>query len=516
MTLPSFAVVPLLSVLLFIEIAWSQISFLNMMEYQKGNLPNTEPNGLSTLYDQLSVTYRKSRLSLNFRGEFFRSDDADKSYQHLAQRHLEWENNHLKLRLGNYYTTLGRGLLLRAFELPNVIYEQRQFRRRYAYYRDMDGVLLEGRWQRFEAVILYGEPLDSSFPPKLENLERQLGTAQGGQITVWPLSWWGLGSAFLRFQSHQRGAQDLVSVFSQLYLNKALSPFDWHDVSLSLYAEQARENSQANDFFAGDAALPHATYVAVNLSHPRIGFSAEHKDYLDFQNDINLPPVLFKEHGYYLLNRSTHELLADNEKGYQFELFVRPLQEVMVLGNASYAENDLSFRTFQFAEKFAELSIHWSDLISSRTFYDVAKDEIKGERARHTGGVNLEWQFWRDLSVALDFQQQEIERSDGLGRAKVFKNTFAAMTVAQSPSFSVSYAIDRSTDLEATDNPRTPFIVEHNPVYWQNFVGTFEMGMANQISLFIGSRRGGISCLSGTCYEVLPFKGFEIRWISRF
>jgi len=40
--------------------------------------------------------------------------------------------------------------------------------------------------------------------------------------------------------------------------------------------------------------------------------------------------------------------------------------------------------------------------------------------------------------------------------------------------------------------------------------------MLNEVSVFYGSRRGGLTCLSGTCYEVLPFEGVEVRWTAQF
>ena len=37
----------------------------------------------------------------------------------------------------------------------------------------------------------------------------------------------------------------------------------------------------------------------------------------------------------------------------------------------------------------------------------------------------------------------------------------------------------------------------------------------NTIQLFAGKRRGGPACTSGICYEVLDFKGAEIKWLIR-
>ncbi|HZM28200.1 MAG TPA: hypothetical protein VFB89_12700, partial [Gemmatimonadales bacterium] len=38
----------------------------------------------------------------------------------------------------------------------------------------------------------------------------------------------------------------------------------------------------------------------------------------------------------------------------------------------------------------------------------------------------------------------------------------------------------------------------------------------HEATLFLGKRRGGLACTAGTCYQVLPFEGAELRLVSRF
>ena len=47
----------LLLLLISQGILLGQISISNLMEYQRGNLPHTDPKSLSTLYDQVNVNY---------------------------------------------------------------------------------------------------------------------------------------------------------------------------------------------------------------------------------------------------------------------------------------------------------------------------------------------------------------------------------------------------------------------------------------------------------------------------
>ena len=115
--------------LIFTSILSAQVAVSNLAEYQVGNLPNAEPGDLSTLFNQLTLEYRQSPITVGLRLENFQSSIGERSYNYFAQRYVEWRKGRIKVRLGNFNTTLGRGLVMRAFELPNVVFEQRQFRR---------------------------------------------------------------------------------------------------------------------------------------------------------------------------------------------------------------------------------------------------------------------------------------------------------------------------------------------------------------------------------------------------
>jgi hypothetical protein len=106
-----------------------------------------------------------------------------------------------------------------------------------------------------------------------------------------------------------------------------------------------------------------------------------------------------------------------------------------------------------------------------------------------------------------------MERLDGI---ETFNNTYIAATLSRAPRFSLALAMDRSTDPAETDDPETFQVTETDAKYWFSFAGSYQINMSNVLSLFYGSRRGGLTCLSGTCYEVLPFEGLEIRWTAHF
>ncbi len=494
---------------------FAQLSITNLAEYQLGNLPNTEPENLSTLYDQLNLQYWHDQISVGLRVESFQSTNSDRSYNVLSQRYVEWQGGPMKLRLGNFYTTLGRGLVMRAFELPNVIFEQRELRRRYGYYRDVDGFLAEGTWKRFEFTALFGQPLDESQPPDGES-DRRKGTVQGGQVRFRPTNWLTIGDAYLRAQDTKSTIEhnEMNSLFTELNASPVLRQAGFNS-TLKLYGEHARSNSQLGNFFSFQSDMPYATYLNLIFSYNKLGFSAEYKDYKQFENGINVPPIGYMEHSYYLLNRVTHELLAENERGYQFELTFRVSSSLYLLGNMSYARNEFFRSQYEFYDRMLEATFTLSERLSGKSFVNVAKDELRGDLDRKTGGLNLDWQAYKTYALSLDAQYQTIDRGFATTVTESFENTYAAITVSSSPIFSISAIVERSTDSGETDQADTPEI-ETDPKYWFSVSGAIQINYNHEINLFYGTRRGGLACTSGTCYEVLPFEGLEVRWVAHF
>ena len=113
-----------------------QISGNNLMEYQFGNIPDTDPSDLSSLYDQLNIQYRQKSLKASIRLEqFYSTDSVKRDYQKISQFLVQYRYKKLELQVGNFYETLGRGLLFRSFEIPASIKEEKYYRVRQGFYR---------------------------------------------------------------------------------------------------------------------------------------------------------------------------------------------------------------------------------------------------------------------------------------------------------------------------------------------------------------------------------------------
>ena len=54
------------------------------------------------------------------------------------------------------------------------------------------------------------------------------------------------------------------------------------------------------------------------------------------------------------------------------------------------------------------------------------------------------------------------------------------------------------------------------PLHLIHWVASTRIGDGHEVALTVGKRRGGPACTAGTCYEVQPFEGAELRVASRF
>ncbi|MFQ6093719.1 MAG: DUF6029 family protein [bacterium] len=500
--------------------SWSgvsgQLAVSNLGEYQLGNLPYTDPRNLTTLYDQLNVDYYYQNLLLGLRLETFRASELDHRFVEISQKYLEGQTDHLRLRIGNYYAMLGRGVVLRAFELPGIIFEDKVYRRRYSLSRDLEGIIMKGTWPRIEFTLLRGEPLDSALPPGVENLKRRQGLVEGGELRLRPWGWLMIGGTYLRTNRPDDQQQEVASALWQGSFQPLTEKFDLRDVTLDFYGEYAQVQGKLGTFLSLDSEQAHALYLSANILYRSFGLSVEYKDYQSFDLGINDPPYLVKEHNLTLLNRSTHILLPQNERGYQIEGTCGWSGYATFAFNLSHAVNDLPHRETEFEERYGEVTVNFGPNLSAMFFYDRGKDGSIFHKSRDSWGTTADWQMGHSYGFQLDLESQKVTRSFVPGQEEDFSNHFLSLSFLRSPRVALAVIGERSTDPFETDNPETFDKVEKGPKYWLGVNLNYQISVEHELNIFYGHRRGGPACTAGTCYEVLPFEGLELRLSSRF
>ena len=464
----------------------AQFSGQNLMEYQYGQLPEEEGTSFSSVYDRALLNYTFKGFSAGATLEQFYTPYNSRNYIRINQARLSYYSKFIEIKAGNYYETLGRGILMRSYEIPGAILEDKSYRSRHYFHRDLLGASAKLRYKNLTAKVLYGKPLNNVLPPTFDINERRVDEI----VAVQPdylLKEQLLGGAVMYLKNSSE-----KSWFAMANASGSIFPF------LSYYAEFARKVSPQ---VTGD--IPSAIYGNMNFTFESFGFSAEYKKYVNFLlgSGINEPPALVKEHSYKVLNRSTHVMQPQNETGYQFEGFVRFQNESVLTLNHTLAINDFG-NVYKFREYFAEYAFDIKETSEIKLFADFAQDPFKLEENRRSSGVYSDIKVGLGKSINFSVEFQTFSRDDNSVQNQVYSAGFSGRS-----KFSAYLISEISND---------PNIVEKGSKLWLGTGAKYKLNSNHTLQIFIGERRGGPACNSGVCYEVLDFKGVELRLSSRF
>ena len=469
--------------------SYSQFNGTNLMEYQYGKVPG-DTNAISTLYDRTVFNYNYKDIKAGLALEQFYTRYDNRNYIKPTQYYLQYSKDFMDIKAGNFYETIGRGLLLRSFEIPGAILEDLSYRSRSYFQRDVIGVSTRLRYKDLSVKLLYGKPLNNVFPPSQPDSLRRTDkiAAVAPEYTFAKQT---LGASLLNLKNSNKST--LYGMFTS---SGIISQY------FSYYSELAKDlsNYSLSDF--SDKAA-YAMYASINLSINNLGVSAEYKSYKNFSlgAGINEPPALVKEHSYKVLNRSTHVLQPINESGYQIEAFYTFADLSTLTLNNTIAVNNLNDK-FVFQEYFAEYDFSIKDNLDAKIFADYAEDPFKLEMNRISTGAYLKLGIPDGSSIKTDYEFQTFHRSGD----KVFNHVLSLGYNHKSKLlFNITGEISND-----------PFLVEEEVKTWIGTNIKYQINSKHSLLLFAGQRRGGPACNAGVCYEVLDFNGIEVRITSRF
>lgn len=484
----------------------AQMTISGLTEVQRGEVPGSDSTAISTAYNQFNIDFTQKGLQAGLRAEVYNTWGADRETYQITQKYARWNNGSARLEIGNYYAILGRGLTLRAFELPGVVLESASYRLRYSPVQDLEGAIAAWTGDRLEAQALIGRPALSDIPPGAKTGRPPRGVSRRGD--------WVAGGEFAArlFSNFKIGSTGVhISPKDSLVANNwAWSGFADFDLSPLLgntglygnfYGEYARRESSADG---------HGLYVSGNVGGAHLGLSVEYKHYDNMALGFNDPPSLIREHTAFLLNRATHVLLLTNEQGYQIEAtYTRP-ELGNFTANVSYARNN-TVQTF-FKERHLAFDLYKFDNLNATIFFNWGKDDLSNIDEHRTTGAVLETTLGNGHTLGLDLQYQ---RAVHFEDEPSFANAYGALSFHHNRGFGAALVIDHTTDPFEVDRAET-FEIETGSRTFYSLNLNARFGTHFDAIIFAGERRGGTACTSGTCYQVLPFKGVEMRLNTYF
>jgi len=489
----------------------AQLRLSALSEGQLGDLPGGRSRDLRTIYNHFDFDYTHRGLRAGLRGEGFAASAAGRDYGHLAQRYVHYRRGRLQISAGHFYAIAGSGLLAHAFELPGVVSEDRGARRRYQIVRDLDGFHLHYSGKRGDLQLLRGTPVNSAIPPKLAASDRRQGTVQGASAHWNIKDHLTIGADALRY-SGEASDEGGAGLNARLRLAPWLKRWDTADAYAELYGEYAQRSIDWSRFFSLERDLARALYLSASLGAGAWGLSLEYKDYQGFNIDqINNPPTLIREHDAYLLNRQTHDLLADDEKGLQAELtYVLPKGQVLTTNYTLATRRNLagSADDEDLRELFLQIESPIGSDLDARFFFDRNHNRILTDERSLTFGLLFDWRAAAQYNLNMDIQYQDVNRAFG-DLLFPHENAFLGVEAQHINGLAAAVQIQRSNDALETGAEFA------GPTYWLSGNFNWQINERHSANVFWGKRRSGLACTAGTCYEVLGFDGIEIRLVNQ-
>ncbi len=469
--------------------SFAQFSGNNLVESQFGQLPNDTSN-ITTLYARTVANYKHKDFKVSGTIEQFYSPREGSTYLSVSQFSLQYKKKPLDIKLGNFYETIGRGSLVRSFEIPGAVLEDLSFRSRHYFNRNILGLSAKYRHKNLTTKLVIGKPLNFVFPPTQGFKIRRVDNI-AALYTEYNVKKQTIGVAGMRHSNSGNNGYYLMTTVSG-----SVSP------SISYYTEVAKN---IGDFSIGDFSrnAPYVIYAGLNFSAGSFGMSIEYKKYNNFiiGSGINEPPALVKEHTYRVLNRSTHVLQPSNESGYQIELFYTFPNFSSLTFNNTLAVNNFGERT-TFSESYVEYDFTANEIHDIKVFMDYANDPFKSQKNRISSGAYADWKISKSSGLTTDYEFQRFERL-----AKTFQNHVMVLGYSFKSKVVGSIVAETSND---------SFIIETPSKVWLGINLKYQLAKSHNLQIFAGERRGGPACNAGVCYEVLNFKGLELRMTNRF
>ncbi|MCK4748570.1 MAG: hypothetical protein KAT15_16070, partial [Bacteroidales bacterium] len=466
--------------LLVLVPSWSvfgQLTGNNLFEYQLGNLPYTEPNDLSSHYNQLNLGYRYKGLKATMRYEHFLSQNEAGSYFSLSQFQVQYRKEKLELKVGNFNETLGNGLLVRGYEISGSVFEEEAYRSRYGFYRDMLGFSAKYSGDIWYFQALRGKSLVNTLPPTLSLEDRRIDLVEGMETGI-SLYYQTLGLILMRNSNP----------FEKDYFYSMLFSGSLPGI-ISYNFEYAHNLASDLPVLAMDDMSRFGMYGSLSFNLGSFGLSFEYKNYhnLLIGTGISDPPTTVREHKYKVLNRSIHVPQLIDESGIQLEGYYTFSNHEHLVINYTRSLNEF-FQVFVFNEMFLEYSFYPGRKNNLTLFADYASDEFKSENARYTTGAVWDYSVIGTWSTQLHLEYQFIERE--FAEKTTMHNGVVILGFTKSPGLSVSMVWEMTNDPFLTDRPDTP-CVETTFRHYPGVEASYRINPTNTISIFAGKRRGG-------------------------
>lgn len=433
-----------------------------------------------------SLTYRNFLVGA-------RADvDADfspwESDARLAKRFFEYSGSKWNLRLGDYYYSVGRGLLLsvlKTFEKEGL---------EYIIDTSIDGGKLTLDAAPFFAEV-YGGWIDREFSDQKDKVY--------GGIFGWRVE------EFAELRLNLMGSRlESGNILGDKDVHMASVALDIPDISdkAKIYGEFTLSSKEK--YYGGDKVGGHGVYLESAFFLGDFTLLFEFKDYLNLDFQYNRPPMLESEQLPILANQ-----------------FVKDAVDTTgITGGVDYYLERASMLFWGKAAYIQESPMDWQrDIV--HVYGGVEKkfrgagwwNAVAGYRAEtadslvyyYTQGRTFHYQFNLSYPLTGRFSlEADIQGKEFRGEHLDYYEIRSFFSLHYSQRWVLTLLFDRTTD------PQVLFFRDKKN--WLGVQLEIKFSQANAIRIFYGAMKGGVKCSGGICKFFPPFEGFRMDAIFRF
>jgi peroxiredoxin len=406
----------------------------------------------------------------------------------LAKRFFEYSGTKWNLRLGDYYYSLGRGLLLSVLK---TFYKEGL---EYIIDTTIDGGKLSFDARPFFAEI-YGGWIDREMSEKKDKV-------YGGKLG-WRIK--ELAELRLNFMGSQLESGNTLG---DKNVHMASFTLDIPDISdrAKVYGEFVL--SRKEKYFGDDKINGHGIYIESGLFFGNVTLLFEFKDYLNLDFEYNRPPMMERELLPILANQFAKEAIDTTGITGRMDYYLSKAS-TLFWGKAAFFRDSPFNRRRDIAhfyggveKKFKEIG--WWNFVAGyrhETTDSLVYYYTRGKTFHYQ--FNLSYPLTSRLSLEADMQGKEFrgEHLDYYERRSFF-------SIHYSQRWVLTFLFDRTSD------PQVLFFKDKKN--WFGVQVEIKFSQANAVRLFYGAMMGGVKCSGGVCKFFPPFEGFRLDALLRF
>ena len=479
------------------------LGFSNHLEYSYNSDLERE-----ILENWLNLDYIKGIFSAGLRFDVFQPNDPDPSISRGKDKFAGIDiiyfaaalGNRLEgldLLVGNYYSLVGRGMVLKSYEDRTIRIDN-----------NLLGLKVIGKYGGFKLTALSGSPANSQAERNdilhLIDLEYR------------KLKWIKLGGTYAS------NIPPTEEVANTSMASVRLQPSFWNIDIYTEYGVKTNSDVQKNVFDDTESIIGQGFYGNMNLYFGSLSLLGEYKYYdnylfttQDGTVNYNQPPSVRIEYGYILPNRHPSPLDPNNEQGFQIaagysldsETYLNTaytLTETLPANSYFQRINDTDVPvSTQLEEFYFQGQRDWNSEFTTIAALSY-NEELVTNTKNITPIIELRYYFEGINTLKLIFEHQNSTNKVTNGQ---YYNDVLVLEYLRSPNFNVALVAEMETR-----EPEEGKIVRK---FWGFIQVGYKISYHTDLSVLIGTRQAGNICIGGVCRFEPEFKGIEFIMITR-